>query len=254
MTPIIKVRTIVTRRHLRQALLLALGAGLAANAANCGQSAPAVRSGDSMSAEQHREEAQREETIAAAHKAAWNPTAGVPGPARDPIDHDPNGYLYAAPDYNPTAWHLAEAEKHTAHAQQHEAAAAQLERFEESECRDFPPAVRATCPLFGPAEDVRDVPDGVSIRFAPTVRVDAVLSHMKCHLAYARAQGFAKAAACPLYMPGVSVRLASAPSTIEVTVSDHRSVAELRRNARDDIAIDTRPAGSDLKPSSAAAE
>lgn len=213
----------------------------------CSGKAEGVRP-DDMSAEQHRAAARREEAVAATQKAEWNPNAVVPNPP-SPVQAPVAGegtYAYALPAYNPTDWHLAEARKHEAHARQHEAAAVSLERFERAECKDFPPATRPSCPLLGPAEDIHDIDGGVVIRFAPSVRVDAIVAHMKCHLAYARAQGYQDAPTCPLYLPGLSIRLGAAPSTVEITVDKKKrqQVEALRHSAHEEIAIEEkRPPG-----------
>ena len=205
---------------------------------SCGGGAKTVRP-DEMSAEKHRAEAQRENIAADNHAKAWTPSAAKPSPFRNPIDSS-NDFLYPLPVYNPTDWHLAEVEKHRAHARQHETAAQSLEKFEGAECKDFPPATRAACPLLGPAQAMREIDGGVSIRMAPSVRVDAVVAHMMCHLAYARAHGYQEETNCPLYMPGLSVKRGSDPATIDITVADKWRVAELRRHAYEEVVVSTR--------------
>lgn len=226
----------ISGTRIRGRFALFLIAGVTLEAGNCGGAGQTVRP-DDMSAEQHRAEAQREETAAAAHQAQWNPKAAMPSPFRDPIDHG-GEHVFSSLEYNPTDWQLAEAEKHKAHAKQHEAAAANLEHFEQAECKEFSASTRASCPLLGPAEDIRDIDGGVVIRFATSVRVDAVVAHMKCHLAYARVQGFPGASTCPLYLPGLRVRLGAAPSTVEITIGEQGRVEELRRSAHEEVAIE----------------
>jgi len=188
-----------------------------------------------MSAEEHRRRAAREHSASATHASQWNPQAARPTPFRNPIDSASQDPPFTAEVYNPTDRHLQAAEKHHRHARQHEAAAEKLEQFEEQECRSFPPASRAACPFLGPATQVRDIEKGISVRMADSVRVDAVVAHMKCHAAYAQARGFPPDTTCPIYVRGVSIRQGANPREIELTVADPSLVTELRQRARDEV-------------------
>ena len=217
---------------------LAFGAALAVSATSLGGACRGHAEGrpptTDLSAQQHRDMAAREHAASATHSAQWQPQASRPTPFRNPIDStDP--MMFTAEVYNPTDWHLQAAEKHHRHAQQHEAAARALEKFEEQECRSFPPATRAACPFLGPAVAVRDIEGGVSVHMADGVRVDAVVAHMKCHAAYARARGYPPEATCPIYMNGLTIRQGANAAEIELTVGDKARVAELRQRARDEI-------------------
>lgn len=214
-------------------------ASLALGVGGCGGGGQTVRP-DDMSAEQHRAEAQRENVAADGHGPARTPNATQASPYRGPISSN-DDYLYPIPVYNPTDWYLTEIGKHRAHAQQHEAAAKSLEKFEDAECGNFPASSRAACPLLGPAQEIHEIEGGVSIRMAPGVRVDAVVAHMKCHLAYARAHGYQEATSCPLYLPGLAVKRGADPTTVEITVADKWRVAELRRHAYEEVIISIRP-------------
>jgi hypothetical protein len=136
--------------------------------------------------------------------------------------------------YNPTEGQLARVDEHRVHARAHERAAEALERFEDSACLNFPPATRAACPLIGPVAHVDDVAGGVRVRFVPGTRVDAVLAHMRCHYAYARARAFAEAASCPLYMRGIDIKQGKDPLAIEITTGEADQVAELRARSREE--------------------
>lgn len=201
----------------------------------------AAKPADDLSAEEHRRLAAREHAASATHASQWNPQAARPTPFRNPIDSVQNP-PFTAEVYNPTDRHLQSAEKHHQHARQHEAAAQKLEQFEEQECRSFPPATRAACPFLGPATQVRDIDKGITVRMADSVRVDAVVAHMKCHAAYAQARGYPPDTTCPIYVPGVSIRQGANPREIELTVADPAQVAELRKRARDEVV----PAGVSL--------
>jgi hypothetical protein len=197
---------------------------------SCADTAPAVKP-DEMSAARHREEAAREATIASREGNLYRPEAARPSPFGDPLGKD---YLYSPPLYNPTEGHLAEAEKHSQHARQHEAAAAYLERFEEVECRDFPPGSRAACPLLGPVVRIDDVPGGVRVQFKQGTRVDAVIAHMRCHYSFARARAFEEAAGCPLYLRGIEIRSALDPMAVEIVSADPKVASNIRARSREE--------------------
>ena len=127
---------------------LALAAATAAAAAACAAETQTVRP-DEASAAQHRQEAARERTIADNLQAKVVPaTGGLPNPYRDPITREPDPF-YGPTIYDPTEGYLDAVNRHREHARQHLAAARALEAFEQVQCRDFPPAARAACPLLG---------------------------------------------------------------------------------------------------------
>jgi hypothetical protein len=199
----------------------------------CGGSQQTVRP-DETSAEGHRQQAKREGDLAHQETNAYSPAASRPSPFRDPIAQKDSDYLYSVPVYNPTEGHLREADKHRQHARQHEAAAQYLERYEQAECKDFPPATRAACPLLGPALSIDDIPGGVRVRLTQATRVDAVVAHMRCHFAYAQSRGFDAVAGCPLYMRGIDIRRGADPLTIEITSADPSAAREIRARSREE--------------------
>jgi hypothetical protein len=205
--------------------VLALVLGLACSASN-----PSVKP-DEASVSGHRAEAQRENRTADNEAGMYKPQAAQPSPFGDPLGKD---YLYSVPLYNPTEGHLHEAELHRAHARQHEAAAQFLERFEEAECRDFPPSTRAACPLLGPVVRLEDVPGGVRATLTQGARADAVVAHMRCHYAYARAHGFDDKVGCPLYVKGIEIRKGLDPLAIEIVAKDEATVRLVREHAREE--------------------
>ena len=231
------MKTISTRSRMSARALdpqVVISALLAiASQVGCGAPGPTVRT-DDTSAAGHRREAARENAMADKHQEQYAPGNSVPSPYRDPITNEPD-LFYGPTIYNPTDAHLDAADKHRAHARQHEAAAHQLETFEEMQCKDFPPATRAACPLLGPAVALDNIPSGVKITFAPTVRVDAVVAHMRCHLAYARTQGFPTESSCPLYLKGVDVHRMGTTSTVEITSPDHVTAAHIQQEAKEEV-------------------
>jgi hypothetical protein len=190
-----------------------------------------------MSAEAHQREAAKD------REAARNETQQANSPALQPNmavtgGSNPQGYYaYPAEMYDPRSQYLARAQQLNKHAQEHEAAAASLEKFEQAECRDFPPAIRSACPLLGPVVELVDIPGGIRARFKDGVRVDAVVAHMHCHFAYAQARGFDTAAGCPLYVRGIEIRRTSDPSSVEIVGRDPAVTSEIRSRAREEAVL-----------------
>jgi hypothetical protein len=188
---------------------------------------------DDQSAEAHRAEAQKEQAEAEAHRREFDPNqthtrvAAGHGRADAPVDVE-----YAS--YNPTEWHLHEADRLSAHARAHEKAAAELEKFEMEECHAFTPKVRAACPVGGPVTRVDDLPDGVRFVLADNAPIDAVVAHMKCHFAWARTRGFADLPGCPVYIKGIEIRLSADGKSVEVTARDRAVAAELKRRSHEE--------------------
>lgn len=201
----------------------------------CGTSGQRVKP-DDMSAVDHRAEADREHEEARIHATKYDPNATRPSPV-PPVSGTgtpSSDYAYSTSVYNPTEVHLDHADRHRAHALQHEKAARALEHFEEAECRGFPPSSRAACPLLGPALRIDDIPGGVRVLLTPGTRVDAVVAHMRCHYAYARARAFDERVSCPLYMQGVEIKRASDPMAIDITTGSPAQVEELRNRSREE--------------------
>jgi hypothetical protein len=206
---------------------------LATVVGGCGTGRDAVKP-DDMSAAQHRDEAARETEAARQHARDYTPYATVPSPFRPAGGSVTGDYVFPMTVYNPTETQLARVDEHRAHARAHQKAAESLERFEASECFNFPPSTRAACPLLGPVAHVDDTAGGVRVTFGPGTRVDAVLAHMRCHYAYARARAFEEASSCPLYMRGIEIKQAKDPRAIEITTPNPDQVAELRARSREE--------------------
>lgn len=208
--------------------LLALGAG-------CGGAKQTVRP-DEMSAEAHRQEANKGVTAARNELQQSNSPASQPNMAVS-ANSNPQGFYYPLDMYNPKSQHLLRAQQLSKHAQQHEAAAAYLETFEQAECKEFPPATRAACPLLGPVAEIVDVPGGVRARFAEGTRVDAVVAHMRCHFAYAQSRGFDAGTTCPLDVRGIEIRATSDPRAIEIVGRDATVTNEIRSRSREEAVL-----------------
>ena len=219
----------MTRLRYLGTIGLVLGIG-------CTSSNTAVRP-DQMSADAHRQSAARERQAAHDEVLQSRSATSEPNISLSAGDTSQGLYAYPAEMYDPQNEHLSRAQRLSAHAQEHEAAAASLERFEQAECKEFPPAIRAACPLLGPVVELVDIPGGIRARFKDGIRVDAVLAHMRCHYAYARARGFGAAAGCPLYIRGIEIRRTSDLMAVEIVGRDAAVTAEIRSRAREEAVL-----------------
>jgi hypothetical protein len=187
---------------------------------------------DDMSAADHREAARHERDLAKQNADLYDPGAARVSPMAPPGALG-GSFLFPASVYNPTQGYLREADKHREHAREHERAASSLEHFEQGACGEFPERTRAACPLLGPVTKIDDVTGGVRVNFAQGARVDAILEHMRCHYAYARAHAFDARVSCPLYMQGITIRPSGALA-VEILAPDRAHVEELRIRSREE--------------------
>jgi hypothetical protein len=208
---------------------------LATLTAACAGGGSTVRP-DEMSADAHRQEAVKVSGQAAAE--ANGTKAPPPNLAANP-GGNPQGYYTPVNPQNPEVEQEARSQRLKAHARQHLNAARYLEASEDASCRSTPSAERAACPLLGPATTVEDTPGGVRVFFAENAPVDAILAHMRCHLAFARARGFAEATDCPLYVNGVDVARGPGARSIDiVSVGKNTKVAdEIRLRAHEEVIL-----------------
>lgn len=218
---------------------VALGAGLVL-AFGCSCFRPGTRP-DDMSAEEHRREAEEHSRWEAEHRRAYDPEARVrigASPEYGPYSQRARfGYRYSdlywdVREYNPTEAHRDRAERHGKLAREHARAARTLEDFEEFECQAFPRETRAVCPLEAQVESIEDVFSGVRVHLAEGTNVNAAVTHMRCHQAFARARGREGMDTCPLYMPGVWVERFGTSSEVDLLALDPDDVGRLRQRTR----------------------
>lgn len=196
-----------------------------------------VKPDTTMSAPAHLQQARIDTKEAnAARDQAMKVTPPPPDQDINPSSN-PQGYYYPVNSYNPGGEYLARARELEAHAREHRAAAAKLEAFEQDECKGFPPATRAACPLLGAVEDIHDIPNGVEVRFSPRTCVSAVVAHMRCHLAYARAYGFDMVPDCPLYVQGLVIRASDDGKAVDLIGPDTRTANLIRARAREEAIL-----------------
>jgi hypothetical protein len=203
--------------------------------ASCGQSSPTVRP-DEMSASAHRQEARKvgaeaDKELKAADARMPQPNLAVSGGG------NPEGYIYDRNVYDARNEHLLRARQLREHARQHERAATALEQFENAECRNFPASTRAACPLLGMVARIENIEGGVRVEFERATRVDAVLAHMRCHLAFAAVRGFPSDASCPLYAKGVEIRAGSARTAVEIVSDDPTVAREIQVRSREEAIL-----------------
>jgi len=189
--------------------------------ASCAGNKQAIKPED-MSVAQHRAAAAQESNAAAQASS------------------EPGNYLFPRSVYDPSEGPLVDADKHLTHSRQHLAEAHALEAFELEECRDFPPRTRAACPLLTSVVAIEDIPRGVRVRMAPGVRVDAVVAHMRCHYAYARARAFADAVSCPLYVRDIEINPTEDKAGVEIVAHSDAGERQVRAASREE-AIFVRP-------------
>lgn len=175
-----------------------------------------------LTAAEHRAEADRHSAAAAKERAAAEDGRG----ARHVIDRTNE----AGVDYDPSAAHLAAADEEMRRAAAHLAAATSLEKFEDEACAQIPAPERAACPLLASSvAQVRERAWGLDLVLKPQVDGPATNRMLNCHLAFARANGFAKPS-CPLFVQGMTIRL-QGEKVIEL--AGNADVArELQRQAR----------------------
>lgn len=192
----------------RTEIQLALAAVLALGGACGGTQNPRD---ENLTADEHEAEADREEGEAERHETHYR------------------GVYYGTELYNPTDAHIEESRTHRAHADAHRARAGDLRVFQEAECAAFPEETRASCPLLLGLLQVEDVDGGSRLTFAEGVDIEPVVAHIRCHIAFAAAQGREGIDHCALYVPGAQVTV---EGNVVVLVTDQRDqVEDLRRRA-----------------------
>ena len=208
------------------------GAAMASNGSLGCASTPGARPED-MSAKEHEAEAARETAEARQHQDAYDPTAARTGVGVGVVAG--SDFQTSEPPFNPTEAHRTAAEKHRKHAAEHEKAAKELERWEADACEAAPPASRTSCPLLGPAIATENTSNGVRISLREGTDMEALLAHIRCHVAYANTRGGEGMKWCPLYVRGIQVRQIG-PASIELTASGAANISELQRRVADHVA------------------
>jgi hypothetical protein len=143
-----------------------------------------------------------------------------------PMDTAPDSTSFPVEAYNPTSTQLKLAEKLLDHVRHHEAAAQKLENAARSACAAFPEETRYASPLVGNLTEVADIEKGVRLKFRKDLPLDAVFAHIQCHLALARAEGYASIPDCPLFVRGV--RAAKQDDAVDLIADDPAAEKELR--------------------------
>lgn len=210
----------------------------------CSSQAPGTKP-DDMSAEEHQKHAMQHQNTSKEHQEQYKsgaratreeaPTDPENDMAmRSDITRDQARWIYTTEVYNPTEHHRASADQHQRHAEQHRQAAQKLLSYEQAQCVQFPKETRSSCPLMGQIKAVEDVDGGARITFHEGVPMQATVDHMKCHFAFARAQGYEGMKSCPLYLEGVSVEADG--QSVTLTTDKPEAIEPLRKRSREHVA------------------
>lgn len=178
--------------------------------------------------EEHRAAAAKELSEAAREKAKFQPGSTV-------VALEPRGVFAADPIgprvYNPSASHLAEADRKMEKAFAHLEAARKLDQYKDAACSGLSTAERTSCPLIAPhLERIEEGSRGVVLHLKTAEKAKVLAGQMRCHLAFAQANNFEQLT-CPLYMKGVAINL-SGERAIEVLSMDANVAQQVRGEAR----------------------
>jgi hypothetical protein len=179
-----------------------------------------------MSAAEHRREAATERGEASSLVTQWDhqPRYLIPVPYAET-----GPYLDSIFWFEPRDVLLQTAEEHLAHAAEHERAAIALEVYEAQHCEGIAAHARNGLDTVGGVEGVRDIPGGVAILFHQIVDLPKATAHLRCHLAWARTQGFTGGA---LELETVRIEPAAQGRVLVITSDDPVTAREIRRQSR----------------------
>jgi hypothetical protein len=185
---------------------------------------------DTLTADEHRAEAQRHEVQAQDDRAKYDPEATrlIPMTRLDTPDlYAPGGIT----SYNPTERWLADADRQMRQAAAHLARAKQLEAFEEKACQGIPREQRSACPLLASSvARVEERTTGVALHMKEGVDAAATTRMLQCHLAFAKDRGFDQPS-CPLFVKGLDIDL-DGTTVIDFHSKDPKVAQAIRAQAR----------------------
>lgn len=201
-----------------------------------------------MSAEEHDAQARLEESAAARHEQAYDPSATV---AERRCGGGKSGLICWTSEDNPTEAHLREAERLLALAEAHRAASSELRSAEAAACSGLSATDRDVSP-FDHAEDILDVEPlvlqqglrkpaertlgaVVTFRPVPGLTVDTLQRVVDCHLARSAAAGhlMPEMPNSPLVPKGAEARVTETDAgvAVEITSDDPDAAREIRARA-----------------------
>lgn len=130
-------------------------------------------------------------------------------------------------------YHRGQAIEYQHHAQAHREAAEALRTDEVATCQSAPDEARATCPLTGdlPIEEIREIPNGVEIRFGAGADPALIESSVACHRAHAAYLGFEGMDDCPFYLRDISVNTTQVEGVpvLQITSTDPDVANQIRQ-------------------------
>ncbi len=187
----------------------------------CGGIGPGTEP-DAMSSDDHRQQAAELERQAREHARRSDVRVGNASDERF-------GHPEGIEQYNSTDVYRRLARFQQQRAREHLEAARILEEFEEAECGAFTPEIRVACPLLGQVDGLEDISNGVRVRLSEGTDPDAAITHMRCHLAFARSRGRVGMQECPLYLQGVRVEPVEGSRSIDLVSDNPDDLEALRR-------------------------
>lgn len=182
---------------------------------------------DDHSANGHRREAAGERAMAKSEAAQYDPSAEQVQQVQAGGQQIPDVNTPILVTVNPTEAHLVAAEAHKRHAEQHENAAKKLIAFENAACKKVPTEDKLACPTLL-HDTMQPLANGLRMHTGST-RMPKMLATMQCHLAFARANGYADDALCPFAIKGVTADLSPDQTSIDLTSKDPAAIAALHQ-------------------------
>ena len=147
-----------------------------------------------LTAAEHRDLAALHEARAEAQKKQFDPSLTTDFVANSPFTGLPD---HVIDEYNPTAGHLAEADRELKSAADHNRAAAKLEAFEDAACIGLPSRVRAACPvLASQVELVQNDSKGVRLTLKAGTDPQSTIACSATSRSPARTGGTSRRARC----------------------------------------------------------
>lgn len=182
-----------------------------------------------LTAPEHRELAEEHRVKAETERARFDPSqTNSRVVTRTPFGDGPDGLASA---YNPTADHLAAADREMREAAKHTKMAAKLEEKEAVVCAQISEAERSSCPLLASQVAlVENYDKGVLLTLKKSADGEKVNNSLNCHLAYARASGF-DAPSCPLFVKGMTISMKK-PGVIDLQGESPEVTQQLQAQAR----------------------
>jgi len=103
------------------------------------------------------------------------------------------------------------------------------------ECRGISAPIQDACPVLVPTVSLAEIPSGVRVQLDSADDARSSLSRLRCRIALAARPDAGRSPSCAFDRPGISVRAASSPDTIEIVGADPGAVEAVRAAALADF-------------------